>query len=240
MTHNIQTQGYFRWLTTLMVTTLLFLAFGTRDVLAKNLELSALELSKNFNYTYRNNRVLLRRTSHGVVHVTASGYAGIGYGVGYAYTQDNRCLLAHRIAEVNGRLSEQLGADAPVRSEVHDLTYTALQSDHYYRGWFDIEKIRAGFEKGAPEVQELAKGYAAGVNRFLKRHSRAEPCAVKFNGEVTQDDVYRMWVATASIASGEVLTGLLPHAAPSSSSATVQGGTAKSKIYPAILKRRRA
>ena len=114
-----------------------------------------------------NKQVLLRRTTHGVVHVTASGYTGIGYGVGYAYTEDNRCLLAHRLAEVNGRLSEQLGADAPVTSEVHDITYTALQSDHYYKGWFNIEKIRSGFEEGASEVRELVSGYAAGVNKFL-------------------------------------------------------------------------
>jgi acyl-homoserine-lactone acylase len=72
------------------------------------------EVDSSLSDTYRNNQVLLRRTSHGVVHVTASDYAGIGYGVGYAYSQDNRCLLAHRIAEVNDRLSKQLGADTPV------------------------------------------------------------------------------------------------------------------------------
>ncbi len=84
------------------------------------------EIDSSLSDTSLNNQVLLRRTSHGVVHVTASGYKGIGYGVGYAYTQDNRCLLAHRIAEVNGRLSEQLGAEAPVTSEVHDITYTGV------------------------------------------------------------------------------------------------------------------
>jgi acyl-homoserine-lactone acylase len=131
--------------------------------------------------------------------------------VGYAYTEDNRCLLAHRLAEVNGRLSEQLGADAPVTSEVHDITYTALQSDHYYKGWFKIKYIRSGFEESASEVRELANGYAAGVNKFLEDHTELETCSVDFKGEVTVDDIYRMWVATASITSGEVVAGILPH-----------------------------
>ncbi len=157
---------------------------------------------------------LLRRTGNGIVHVTASNYKGIGFGVGYAYTEDNRCLLAYRIAEVNGRLSEQVGANAPVTSEVHDITYTSLQSDHYYKGWFNIEKIRAGFDKGSPDVRELAHGYMAGVNRYIKKHPHLPECKVNFTGDMTLDDVYRVWVATASIASGEIVAGLLPHSAP--------------------------
>lgn len=160
--------------------------------------------------------VILRRTRHGVVHVTAGGYRGAGFGVAYAYTEDNRCLLARRIEEVNGRLAAQLGADALVRNEVHDVTYTALQSDHYFRGWFDIEAIRGGFAAGAGDVRELARGYADGVNRFRADHPLLPPCEVEFTGPVTIDDVYRMWVATAGVASGDLASGLLPLSAPGS------------------------
>ncbi len=61
------------------------------------------------------------------------------------------------------------------------------------------------------EVRELANGYAAGVNKFLEDHTELETCSVDFKGEVTVDDIYRMWVATASITSGEVVAGILPH-----------------------------
>lgn len=161
--------------------------------------------------------VELTRTQHGVLHVRASDFYGAGYGVAYAYTRDNRCLLARRIAEVNGRLAEFLGADAPVRSEVHDLTYTALQSDHYYRGWFDLTAIRAGFDAGAAEVRELAAGYARGAARAFNEPGAV--CEVPVPARVSLDDVYRMWVATASVGSGEMLVSFLPHAKPSASAA---------------------
>ncbi len=237
MKKHITTKDCPSWQTKLLTATMLFTALSTHDVIAKNFNPTISKEIKSATNTDHNNQVLLRRTTHGVVHVTSSDYEGIGYGVGYAYTQDNRCLLAHRIAEVNGRLSEQLGPDAPVTSEVHDITYTSLQSDHYYRGWFNIDKIRAGFDKGVPEVRELAKGYAAGVNRFLKRHSKLAACPVKFNEEVTLDDIYRMWVATASIASGEVVAGLLPHKAPSSKKASQQSAMTKTKTIPANAKK---
>lgn len=166
----------------------------------------------------------VRRTSHGVLHVTAADFVGAGFGVGYGYAQDNRCLLARRIAEVNGRLSEQLGPDAPVTSEVHDITYTSLQSDHYYRGWFNIDAIRAGFAAGAPEVRDLARGYAAGINQLLADDPGGAPCEVSFNGPVTVDDVYRMWVATAAVASGELLASFLPMAPPAAGvAAAIEG-----------------
>lgn len=144
----------------------------------------------------------------------ASSYHAAGFGVAYGFTEDNRCLLAFRLAEVRGRLSEHLGADAPVTAAVHDLTYTALQSDHYFRGWFDMDSIRAGFARGAPEVVELAEGYAAGVNRFLRDHPALPACEVPFAGAVTRDDIYLVWVAAAAVASGEVFAGYLPHTAP--------------------------
>ncbi len=158
----------------------------------------------------------LRRTTHGVVHVRADNYEDAGYGVGWAYAEDNRCLLAYRLAEVNGRLAEQLGADATVRSAVHDLEYTALRSDHYYRGWFDRDQIFADFEAGAPEVLALADGYAAGVNAYRAAHSTAEPCPVEFTGPVTREDMFLIWTAVATVASGEMLAGSLPLAAPAS------------------------
>ena len=162
--------------------------------------------------------VRLRRTSHGVLHVEAKDFWGLGFGVGYGFTEDNRCLLSHRLAEVRGGLSEQLGADAPVTAAVHDLTYTALQSDHYFRGWFDREAIATAFEAGAPEVLELADGYAAGISRQLS--DAPDPgCPVPMPEVITRADVLMLWVAAATVASGEVFPGYLPHGAPVGSSA---------------------
>jgi acyl-homoserine-lactone acylase len=158
--------------------------------------------------------VEIRRTQHGVVHVKADSYAGIGEGVGYAYTLDNRCLLAHRIAEVGGRLSAALGAEGAVSLPVHGATYTALESDRFYRGWLDNAVIAAGFAAGAPEVQELAVGFAAGINAAAAATAAEPACPVPFPATVTVDDVYRMWVATTLVASGEVVAPYLANAPP--------------------------
>jgi acyl-homoserine-lactone acylase len=158
--------------------------------------------------------VTLRRTAHGVVHVSAEDMAGLGYGVGYAYTEDNRCLLARRIAEVNGQLSAQIGARGDVELPVHGVTYPALASDRFYRGWLDDDTIEAGFAAGSADARSLAEGYAAGINRYLADHPDLEPCEVEFTEDVTVQSVYRMWVATAGVASGEILAPYLAEVAP--------------------------
>lgn len=160
----------------------------------------------------------LQRTSHGVVHITANDFKGIGFGVGYAYATDNHCLLAHRVAQVNGRLAEQLGADASIETPLGG-TRTALDSDRYHLGWFDINAIRDGFNAGSEDVRHLAEGYAAGVNRHLSETPHGLNCQVEFNRELTVDDVYRMWVATTDLPSFELLSSFLPTTHPGNSQA---------------------
>ena len=158
--------------------------------------------------------VTLRRTAHGVAHVTAHDLYGLGYGVGYAYTEDNACLLAWRVAEVSGRLSAQIGADGEASLPVHGVTWSALDSDRFFQAWLDDDAIAAGFAAGSEEVTELAQGYADGINRFVAAHGALTDCPVQFTAEVTRSEVYRMWVATALVASGEVLAPYLATEAP--------------------------
>lgn len=158
--------------------------------------------------------VSLRRTSHGVVHVQAADTWGLGYGVGYAYAEDNACLLARRIAEVEGRLSAQLGARGIVELPVHGMSYTALSSDTFYRGWLDDATIQAGFDAGSEEIRAMAYGYAGGINQYREEHPTLSGCDVQFDGPVAVTSVYRMWVATALVASGELLAPFVASAPP--------------------------
>ena len=50
-------------------------------------------------------RAEIRRTGFGVPHIVAANERGLGYGIGYAYAQDNLCLLANEVITVNGRRS---------------------------------------------------------------------------------------------------------------------------------------
>ncbi|CAN6961929.1 hypothetical protein NYA8BAC_02779 [Psychrobacter okhotskensis] len=42
----------------------------------------------------------IQRTQFGIPHITAKDYKGLGYGVGYAFAEDNICSLAHEIVVV--------------------------------------------------------------------------------------------------------------------------------------------
>ena len=48
----------------------------------------------------------IRRTTFGVPHIQAADERGLGYGIGYAYAQDNLCLLANEVVTVNGERSK--------------------------------------------------------------------------------------------------------------------------------------
>jgi len=78
------------------------------------------------------------------------------------------------------------------------------------RSYFDTAAIRAGFDDGPAAVRQLAAGYADGVNRFRRVHPELATCpAVEFIADVTVEDVYRMWVAAAALATGEALAPFL-------------------------------
>lgn len=43
----------------------------------------------------------IRRTTFGVPHIRAQDERGLGYGIGYAYAQNNLCLLANQVVTVS-------------------------------------------------------------------------------------------------------------------------------------------
>lgn len=179
----------------------------------------------------KNVGTVVERTGHGIVHVTAKTYKGIGFGVGYAYTEDNRCVLAHRIAQVNGRLAEQLGANVLVRMQAQATTMNSQLMDALFQTYFNSDTIREGFSKEPQSVRDLAEGYAAGVNQYLKEHSTLTACApVNFTGEVTVDDIYRMWMATAGISGVEYVGPFLSiyeQVTPSAKASVIEQSTAE-------------
>jgi acyl-homoserine-lactone acylase len=106
------------------------------------------------------------RTALGIPHITARDWRGIGYGVAYAYGQDNLCLLAEEFATVAGQRSQNFGAGAkavlgfePVDNQTSDL---------FFRSAIDLPALRRGARTMAPEQTQLSAGYVAGYNRLLR------------------------------------------------------------------------
>ena len=104
----------------------------------------------------------IRRTSFGVPHIVAKDERGLGYGIGYAYAQDNLCLLANEVLTVNGERSRYFGAQAKTLEQRDNLA-----SDLFFT-WLNTPAAVTGFMQAQPaQVRELLEGYASGFNRAL-------------------------------------------------------------------------
>lgn len=109
----------------------------------------------------------IRRTTFGVPHIVARDERGLGYGVGYAYAQDNLCLLANEVLTVNGERSRYFGATGKTLEQRDNLI-----SDLFFT-WLNSQAAVDAFllAQPAPE-QALLAGYASGYNRALAERRR--------------------------------------------------------------------
>lgn len=60
----------------------------------------------------------IQRTEFGIPHITARDYKGLGYGVGYAFAEDNLCSLARELVVASGQSMLYLGDQGNVASDV--------------------------------------------------------------------------------------------------------------------------
>ncbi len=115
----------------------------------------------------------LQRTAYGIPHITAKTLGSAGFGQGYAFAQDNACILADQVTKVRGERARFLGAGP---GNVH------VGSDFAYRSLDLVARGQAAFQAQPPEVKELLEGYVAGYNKYLADTGVANvpgPCAGK-------------------------------------------------------------
>ena len=132
----------------------------------------------------------IRRTSFGVPHIRADNERGLGYGIGYAYAQDNLCLLANEISTVNGERSRYFGPDQFTVEERENLV-----SDLFFN-WLNTPQAVEGFwQAQTPQVRDLIEGYVAGYNRSLaERRAQGLPqqCQGDWVREITAQDLVKL------------------------------------------------
>ena len=113
----------------------------------------------------------IRRTTFGVPHIRASDERGLGYGIGYAYAQDNLCLLANEVVTVNGERARFFGPDQSTLEARNNLA-----SDVFFT-WLNTPQAVAAFWKAQPpQIQQRIEGYVAGYNRYLKEQGAPAQC----------------------------------------------------------------
>jgi len=127
----------------------------------------------------------IQRTEFGIPHITANDYKGLGYGVGYAFAEDNFCSLAREIVVASGQSMLYLGDQG---NEASDVFYT----------WYNSPERRAEFLAAQdPETIDAVTGYAAGFSRYLRDTGAANidpACAnAEWVREITIDDLLTVY-----------------------------------------------
>ncbi len=101
---------------------------------------------------------VIRRTSHGIPHITAKDYASLGFGEGYAFAQDHLCSLADQVIKVRGERARFFGAGENNKHLNSDVTMKAL-------GLYEqAESILKAMTK---DQRDQVEGYVAGYNQYL-------------------------------------------------------------------------
>ena len=111
-------------------------------------------------------RAEIVRTAHGIPHITAPDFGGLGYGVAYAYGQDNLCLLAEEFATVAGERSLHFGAGNGATLGFQRVDN--VSSDVFFRAAIDVPALKAQWRRANPRERALFTGFAAGWNRLLR------------------------------------------------------------------------
>jgi len=101
-------------------------------------------------------RVVIRRTAHGVPHIEASGPYGLGLGYGYAFARDNICAIADDFATVNAERSRWFGPDGI--SDRPAAASTNVASDLFWRQMIDSGTVERLVARRPPGGQREKAG----------------------------------------------------------------------------------
>lgn len=99
------------------------------------------------------------RTSYGIPHIQATDWGSLGYGYGYAFAQDNVCVLAREVLAASGTQARYFGAGNGNATLFSDFVYRLVNAS---------SRVEAAWVRLDADTRELLTGYAAGYNRFLR------------------------------------------------------------------------
>ena len=183
----------------------------------------------------------ITRTSRGMAHIRAKDFRGLGYGLAYAYAQDNVCMFADTLLTVRGERSRYFGPDLtatrPVGGEYGAaIEYVKLRnedSDFFFKGYIDIDQLRTGHAATSQDARDVLAGYVTGYNRYLKDYAGKHPAACNnapWVKPITVDDMYLVLAEKALHASGEVFAHEIVNAARDSASAPLPAPAAQAAL----------
>jgi acyl-homoserine-lactone acylase len=112
----------------------------------------------------------IRRTEHGIPHITANGFGSLGFGSGYAAAETSLCTLADTLVTARGQRSRWFGPDKRYNDQV-TLDASNLQVDAFVTDLHNrrvVERLLRDPVRGpGAQARAMVKGYVAGVNEYV-------------------------------------------------------------------------
>mgnify|MGYP000212230513 FL=1 len=105
----------------------------------------------------------IRRTSYGVPHITADNLQSVSFGSGYAYAQDNICILADQVLKVRSERAKFFGPDkVPGSGDSGNLL-----SDFGHHALGVMNSAKKLYPSLSENTRAIIEGYVAGYNKYL-------------------------------------------------------------------------
>lgn len=171
----------------------------------------------------------LTRSAEGIAQIQAPTMAAASAGLGFAYAQDNFCLLQDYLLTVNGERSKFLGPDATNLTQVAHVPSKNLETDFFYKLYVTAQQADQLYAAADADTKAMVAGYVAGVNRYIQT-AKPEEIDATCRGKpwvraITVTDVHKILVDKAILASGanfiEPIAGARPPQA-TTTAATVE------------------
>jgi acyl-homoserine-lactone acylase len=170
--------------------------------------------------------VTVTRTSLGIPHIRAGNFASLGYGYGYAFAEDNLCVLQEDLVTIRGERSKYMGPNGSYTIVPNGVTADNVTSDFFWKATATDAAIAPTKAHTLPEYQAVTRGFVDGYNRYIAelkaggfpgRHAACRDADWLF--PITEDDMYRRYFRLALIASSSVFINEIVNAAPPSTPA---------------------
>ncbi|NBQ73273.1 MAG: hypothetical protein EBU11_10205 [Gammaproteobacteria bacterium] len=110
------------------------------------------------------NEVQLRWTEHGIPHIKANSWEGLGYGFAHAIAANTICVLAREFVTVRGEQAKYFGA-----------TEANINQDAFHRALLHQDKLDEYLSYGSADSAAMDAGYIKGYNDYIERHRGAMP-----------------------------------------------------------------
>ncbi|HVT35819.1 MAG TPA: penicillin acylase family protein, partial [Nevskiaceae bacterium] len=175
------------------------------------------------------------RTEMGIPHILANDFGSLGYGYGYAFAEDNLCVLQEDLVTIRGERSKYMGASGSYTIQPIGVTADNITSDFFWKFTATDAAIAPLKANTDPDYQKVTSGFVAGYNRYIAElkagahPGRHAACADQpWLFPITDDDMYRRYFRLALIASSSVFINEIANAAPSLTGASPGTGSGTS------------